>query len=79
MASSLPSKRAHRRLRVSKYRKVKMNMLSNMMFGIIRGFGMAIGFSGLAFILLFIAQFIPLQKIPIIGDILVSIINKNRA
>lgn len=51
-------------------------MLQNLAFGIIRGFGMALGFSGLAVILLFIMQFIPLTAIPIIGDIVNAVIKR---
>jgi|GEM_PF-5189904 len=50
-------------------------LLKNLFLGIIRGIGMALGFSGIAVVLIFIARFIPITEIPLIGDIIKAIIN----
>jgi hypothetical protein len=48
------------------------------MFGVVRGIGMAVGFSGIAVVLLYIVRFLPLQNIPLIGDLIRAIIQSQR-
>ncbi|HEY8419269.1 MAG TPA: DUF5665 domain-containing protein [Clostridia bacterium] len=63
----------------SKFKRIRSNLLSSFMFGVMRGLGMAVGFSGLAVILLYIIRFIPLYDIPILGEIVRAIIeNPNK-
>lgn len=74
MAKSYTNRRNVRRIRVPKFRSLRVNILSNLAFGVMRGIGMALGFSGLAVVLIFLLKFLPLQDIPLIGDIVNAII-----
>ncbi len=62
----------------SKFRRIKINLFSSFMFGVVRGIGMAVGFSGIAVVLLYIVRFLPLQNIPLIGDLIRAIIQSQR-
>ena len=62
----------------SKFRRIKINLFSSFIFGVVRGLGMAAGFSGIAVVLLYIVRYVPLQNIPIIGDIIRAIIANPR-
>lgn len=67
-----------KKIKKSKIKKFGSYALANLWYGIMRGIGTALGFSGIAVVLIFVVQFIPLTSIPIIGDIIQGIINSAR-
>ncbi|HEY8423828.1 MAG TPA: DUF5665 domain-containing protein [Clostridia bacterium] len=64
------------RYKYSKFKRIRSNLISSFIFGVIRGLGMAVGFSGIAVVLLYIIKFIPLLNIPLIGEIIRAIIEQ---
>jgi len=64
--------------RTSKLGRIKINIFSSFIFGVIRGLGMAVGFSGIAVVLLYLIRYVPLHNIPIIGEIIWAIIENLR-
>ncbi|HEY8390421.1 MAG TPA: DUF5665 domain-containing protein [Clostridia bacterium] len=74
MARGFSYNQKTRKFRTSKFKRVRINLFSSFVFGVVRGLGMAVGFSGIAVVLLYVVQFLPLQNIPIIGDLIKAII-----
>ncbi|MCL2751977.1 MAG: DUF5665 domain-containing protein [Firmicutes bacterium] len=65
-----------KKIKNTRLRKVGGGLAANLAFGLVRGIGMAAGFSGIAVILLFLMRFLPLDKIPLVGDIVRKIVGK---
>jgi hypothetical protein len=71
MATLLSAGRTARRITDNgKRRMLRKNILSNLLFGIVRGVGMAVGFSGIAVVLIFLTRFLPLGDIPFLSDLI---------
>lgn len=64
-----------RRVRAVKMRNIRITLFASLMYGIVRGIGMAIGFSGLAVVLIYITKWIPVQNIPFLQDLIDAIVN----
>lgn len=78
MARGFSHNQKPKKFRSSRFKRVKINLFSSFIFGMVRGLGMAAGFSGIAVVLLYIMRYVPLQNIPIIGDIIRAIIANPR-
>lgn len=75
MAKTIVKNTVSRRVRNVKRANIYSGIFSSFFYGIFRGIGMAAGFSGIAAILIFVIRYLPLHKIPVIGDIIMAIIN----